>query len=34
VRILLVGGQVERAIVDGLKEHLAEEAQLVAKILA
>lgn len=34
VRVLLVGGQVERAIVDGLKEHLAEEAQLVAKLLA
>ena len=33
VRVLLVGGQVERAIVDGLKEHLAEEAELVAKIL-
>lgn len=34
VRVLLVGGQVEKAIVDGLKEHLAEEAELVAKILA
>jgi hypothetical protein len=34
VRVLLVGGQVERTIVDGLKEHLAEEAELVAKLLA
>jgi hypothetical protein len=34
VRVLLVGGQVERAIVDGLKEHLAEEAELVAKLLS
>lgn len=33
VRVLLVGGQVERAIVDGLKEHLAEEAELVASLL-
>lgn len=34
VRVLLVGGQVERAIVDGLREHLNEEAALVAKILS
>lgn len=34
VRVLLVGGQVERAIVDGLKEHLTEEAELVAKLLS
>jgi hypothetical protein len=34
VRVLLVGGQVERAIVEGLKEHLAEEAELVAKLLS
>ena len=34
VRVLLVGGQVERAIVDGLQEHLAEEAELVATLLA
>ena len=33
VRVLLVAGQVERAIVAGLKEHLDEEATLVAKLL-
>ena len=33
VRVLLVGSQVERAIIDGLKEHLAEEAKLVATLL-
>jgi len=34
VRVLLVGGQVERAIVEGLTEHLDEEAKLIAEILA
>lgn len=33
VKVLLVGGQVEKAIVSGLTEHLDEEAQLVAKLL-
>lgn len=33
VRVLLVGGQVEKAIVDGLKEHFADEAKLVATLL-
>lgn len=33
VRVLLVGGQVERAIVAGLEEHLAEEAAAVTRIL-
>jgi hypothetical protein len=33
VRVLLVGGQVERAIVSGLTEHLAEEAAVVADLL-
>ena len=34
VRVLLVGGQVERAIVAGLEEHLAAEAAAVADLLA
>ena len=34
VRIFLVAGQVERAIVSGLREHLDEEAVLVARLLA
>lgn len=34
VRVLLVGGQVERAIVSGLTEHMDEEAVVVAEILA
>jgi hypothetical protein len=33
VHVLLVGGKVERVIVDGLKEHLDEEAKLVARLL-
>lgn len=33
VRVLLVAGQVEKAIVSGLKEHLAEEAEVVATLL-
>ncbi len=33
VRALLVGGQVERAIVDGMREHLHEEAAVVARLL-
>lgn len=33
VKVLLVGGQVERVIVDGLEEHLTEEQQVVARIL-
>lgn len=34
VKVLLVGGQVERVIVDGLEEHLTEEQRVVAGILA
>ncbi len=34
VRMLLVGGQVERAIVSGLEEHLAEESHQAAARLA
>ncbi|MFN8050605.1 MAG: DUF2505 family protein [Acidimicrobiales bacterium] len=34
VHMFLVAGQVEKAIVSGLKEHLDEEAQLVAELLA
>ena len=34
VRMLLVGGQVERAIVSGLEEHLAEESEQAAARLA
>lgn len=34
VRARLVGGRVERAIVDGLREHLADEARVVADHLA
>ena len=33
VHVLLVSGQVERAIVSGLQEHLSEEARLVAEFL-
>lgn len=33
VRVLLVGGQVERAIVGGLREHLDEEADHVDAVL-
>lgn len=33
VRVLLVGGQVERAIAAGLEEHLAEEAAAVERLL-
>lgn len=33
VRVLLVSGQVERAIVSGLTEHMDEEAEVVAGIL-
>jgi hypothetical protein len=33
VRAPLVGGRVERAIVDGLREHLADEAAVVARHL-
>ncbi len=33
VHVLLVGGQVEKAIVSGLTEHLAEEQTLVARLL-
>ena len=34
VKIMMVGGKVEGAIVEGLKEHLEEEAQLVVARLA
>lgn len=34
VRMPLVGGQVERAIVSGLQEHLADEATVVRRRLA
>ena len=34
VHMFLVAGQVEKAIVSGLKEHLDEEAVLVAELLA
>lgn len=33
VRALLVGGQVERTIVDGMRDHLAEEAERAARRL-
>ena len=33
VKVLLVGGQVERVIVDGLEEHLTEEQKVVARLL-
>ncbi|MEZ5381062.1 MAG: DUF2505 family protein [Microthrixaceae bacterium] len=33
VRVLLVGGQVERAITSGLSEHLAEEERAVLRLL-
>lgn len=34
VKVLLVGGQVEKAIVDGLTDYFAEEAAAVSRILA
>jgi len=34
VRVLLVGGQVERAIVDGMREHFANEEQRATERLA
>lgn len=33
VKVLLVGGQVERVIVAGLEEHLTEEQKVVASLL-
>ena len=33
VRALLVGGQVEKAIVSGMREHLADEAAVVSRLL-
>jgi hypothetical protein len=34
IRLPLVGGKVERAIVEGLVEHLEQEAQAIAALLA
>jgi hypothetical protein len=33
VRIPLLGGRVERAVIDGVEEHLDEEAEVVASAL-
>ena len=33
VRVPLVGGQVEKAIVSGLKEHFADEQRVVSRLL-